>query len=72
MHTLIIDVGCSNIKMAIYEGEKLCEWWKRPTPKTATDMLECVSSLYWDIRKTASYHLSGVMVISYSDSVFQG
>lgn len=70
MHTLIIDVGCSNLKMAIYAGDRLCEWWEHPTPKAATDILSCVSSLYRDIRDNLNYHLSEMIVISYSDSVF--
>ena len=70
MHTLIIDVGCSYLKMAVYEGDRLCEWWKRRTLTTPTDILESVSSLYCELRDHVSYHFSEIMVISYSDSVF--
>lgn len=70
MDTLIIDVGCSYLKMAIYQGERLCEWWKSPTPKTANEIVESVSLQYWNIRQMDQYRISQTMVISYSDSVF--
>ena len=70
MHTLIIDVGCSKLRVAVYEGDRLCKWLERPTSKTVTELLQCLTFLYADIQAHVDYHFSQMMVISYSDSVF--
>ena len=71
MYTLIIDVGCSNLKMAIYDTElSLCQWYKHPTPARVVDTLACIFTQYREIEQYGDTPISRVMVISYSDSVY--
>ena len=67
MRSLIIDVGCSNLKMGIYDNESLMQWYKTITPRDINETIEILKSKFHGVMR--EHQPNNVMVISYSDSI---
>lgn len=77
MSTLIIDIGCSNLKFAFYKEGNLDHFWQISTPKTAKKILHAISQRlqggYYYINEgefRRATPVNTIMVISFSDAVF--
>ena len=67
MRSLIIDVGCSNLKMGIYDNEQLTQWYKNGTPTDIKDAIGALDDKFQEVM--SQYNPHNMMVISYSDSI---
>ena len=77
MSTLIIDLGCSNLKFILYKGGDFDHFLQVPTPQTVEDILHAISQRLQDgyyyidegeFRRATP--VSTIMIISFSDAVF--
>lgn len=65
MRNLVIDVGCSRLKMYLFDGEELLSSGSKRTPEGPAGIL---SSVFNGMEGIGDY--SNIMVISYGDSVW--
>ena len=77
MSTLIIDLGCSNLKFILYKGGNFDHFFQVPTPQTVEGILHAIFQRlqggYYYINEgefRRATPVNTIMIISFSDAVF--